>query len=445
MSLLDRLRRSSTPQVVVLGLSGVSATVIEDEAMPTLSQLLADGTATDSVLPPDEHAIWPAIMAGRNPGHTGVFGLVDREVGTYETYVPQGGDVQVPRLWDLLEATGRSSTVLNVPVTNPPQKEIGQMVAGPLAPDEARSAHPEPVREYLETSDYRVDVDAELGPAGAIEDLTADARATLDARFDAFERFVTDGDWSLFLGCVTALDRASHFLYADYATDGPHADALRGLYERLDERIGAFLEVIPEDAVVCVVGDHGFAPLDREVHCNRWLADTDWLEYGTADADSLADVADGTRAYALPQGRFYLNLEGREPAGTVPEAEYETVRASLRAALESFTDPDGNPVIAAVYDRAELYDGPHLDLAPDLVAVPEPGYDLVANFTGPGPTFGDTPRTGMHTTTDVPLAIDDPAVDLTDATPFDLAPTVLDLLEVSLPEGLSGQSRHTPE
>lgn len=442
MAILDRFRHTEAPPVVVLGLAGVPHSVITADALPTLADLTADGTATRSVLPPDEHAVWPAVMAGRNPGHTGVFGLVDREVGRYETYVPQGGDVQVPRLWDLVEAAGGSATVVNVPVTNPPQKEVDRMVAGPLAPDAGRGAHPEPVRDYLEASDYRVDVEAELGPAGDIDALLEDAAATLDARFDAFTELLTDGDWSVFVGCVTAVDRASHFLYTDYATDGPEADALRSLYGALDDGVGMLQAAIPEDAVVCVVGDHGFAPLEAEVHCNRWLAAHGWLTYDADDPDNLADIGADTRAYALPQGRFYLNLKDREPAGAVDEDAYDTVRADLAAALRSWTGPSGESVIQAVHAREDLYDGPHVDVAPDLVAVPEPGFDLVANFTGDGPVFTDTPRTGMHTTTDVPFAVDHPDVTVEDAGPFDLVPTVLDLLDIDRPDTLSGRTRY---
>lgn len=443
MSFLDRFRNADHPRVAVLGLSGVPYDVMQAESLSALDALFGSGTSTGSVLPPDEHAVWPAVMAGANPGHTGVFGLVDREAGSYNTYVPQGGDVQVPRLWDHVEAAGHTATVVNVPVTNPPQKEVDQMVAGPLAPDEGRSAHPETVREYLLASDYRVDVDAELGPSGALEELQTDARATLDARFDAFERLTTDEDWSVFVGCVTAIDRASHFLYDQYDSGADDGALLADLYHHLDTRVQEFHSHLPEDVVVCVVGDHGFSPLDREVHCNRWLEATDWLSYDDADADSLADVATDTRAYALPQGRFYLNLEDRDPLGTVPADQYRAVRNDLRDRLLTFTTPDGDSVIQDVYACEDLYDGPHVGLGPDLLAVPTPGFDLVANFTGPGATFTDTPRTGMHTSTDVPLAIDHPDVDVADATPFDLAPTVLDLLDVPVPDGLSGQSRLT--
>lgn len=443
MSLLDRFRQTDHDRVAILGLAGVPYSVVRAESVPILSDLFEDGTDTRSVLPPDEHAVWPAVMAGRNPGHTGVFGLVDREVGHYQTYVPQGGDVQVPRIWDLLEATGRQATVVNVPVTNPPQKEVDRMVSGPLAPDLGRGAHPEDLRASLEASEYRIDVDAELGPAGAIDELVADAIATLEARVEAFTELVSDDDWDLFVGCITAVDRVNHFLYTDYVQDGPEKPALESVYTALDDAIGTFLDTVPEDVTLAVVGDHGFAPLEYEVHCNRWLEQTDWLSYDGADPDALADISDSTRAYALSQGRFYLNVAGREPRGSVPEAEYESVRSSLASALREWTDPDGNQVIQAVHHRETLYDGPHVDLAPDLIAVPEPGYDLVANFTGTGDVFGDTPRTGMHTTTDVPLAIDHPAVDVTDAGPFDLTPTVLDLLDVDEPEALSGQSLYT--
>jgi len=78
-----------------------------------------------------------------------------------------------------------------------------------------------------------------------------------------------------------------------------------------------------------------------EVNCNQFLADEGWLSYDGDDHDSLADIDDEARAYSLIPGRFYLNLEGREPEGVVPESEYEAVREELRTDLESLTGPDG--------------------------------------------------------------------------------------------------------
>ncbi|AGN01550.1 hypothetical protein L593_08025 [Salinarchaeum sp. Harcht-Bsk1] len=94
--------------------------------------------------------------------------------------------------------------------------------------------------------------------------------------------------------------------------------------------------------------------------------------------------ADAVRAAAeqvdFPASRAYvrdrielgvrINLEGREPEGVVPPAEYDAVRSELVDALSAVETPDGEPVFEAVRPREAVFDGPYLEDAPDVVVVP---------------------------------------------------------------------------
>ena len=73
-------------------------------------------------------------MTGKNPGATGVYGFQDREVDSYETYVPMGNHVKATRLWDRVTDDGRDATVLNVPVTFPPSSRIQRQVSASSRP-----------------------------------------------------------------------------------------------------------------------------------------------------------------------------------------------------------------------------------------------------------------------------------------------------------------------
>lgn len=433
MGLFDRFRNSGSNRVAVLGVAGLPFSLAggEPDLLPTLSNLVAEdrATAIDSVLPPDESACWPTLTSGLNPGHTGVYGLLDREVGTYDTYVPQGGDVQVQRVWDYVEAAGGTTTVLNVPVTNPPQKEVGRMAAGPQAPDLHRAAQPAELRQYLSESDYRLNVDAALGQEGDVGGLVADAHETLEARFEAFLRYAEADDWDLFVGCLTAPDRLNHFVWDSLSDSGPVRDDVSAFYNTLDTKIAAFRDELGSDVTFVLVGDHGFASLEYEVNCQRWLEEAGWLSWEESPA-RLDDLSSETQAFAFPHGRFYLNRTDREPDGVVEPADAADVLSELEAELLELSGPNGNPVVETVYRADDLYDGPHLDLAPDLVAVPEPGFDLTTSFDGTGSIFGEGRRVGMHTPDDAPLVVDHPEAELTGASPFDVAPTVLDLLGV---------------
>ncbi|TKX52116.1 nucleotide pyrophosphatase, partial [Halorubrum sp. SP3] len=141
---------------------------------------------------------------------------------------------------------------------------------------------------------------------------------TLDARYDAFSHYLDQDDWDLFFGVFMSTDRVNHFLFGDYATDGEYKEEFLAFYRKLDGYIGEIRDSLDDDTTLIVASDHGFTRLEWEVNCNQFLADEGWLSYADDDHDALTDIDDETRAYSLIPGRFYLNVEGREPNGVVP-------------------------------------------------------------------------------------------------------------------------------
>ncbi|MGM0590902.1 MAG: alkaline phosphatase family protein [Halobacteriota archaeon] len=434
MGLFDRLRGADHPRVAFIGIDGVPFSLVDEhrDEFPHLSRLADEGSAgaIDSIVPPESSACWPALTTGVNPGETGVYGFQDREVGSYDTYVPMGRDVQATRLWDRVTEEGRSATVLNVPVTFPPQRNVQRMVSGFLSPGVDKAAYPDELREYLQSIGYIIDVNAKLGHKDDKSDFMAHAHKTLDRRFEAFSHYLQKDDWDLFFGVFMTTDRVNHFLFKDYERDGPNKDAFMEFYRTLDEYLGEIRSTLPEDVTLVIASDHGFTSLDYEVHCNEWLRSEGWLSYGDDDHSELGDIADETEAYSLIPGRFYLNLEGREPRGSVPKDDYEERRAELKSALEALEGPDGRKVCARVVEKEEAFRGNHDDIAPDLVAIPNNGFDLKSGFKGHDEVFGVGPRNGMHSFTNASLFIDEPEANVDDADLYDIAPTILDLMEI---------------
>ncbi|MFD1571521.1 alkaline phosphatase family protein [Halorubrum laminariae] len=435
MGLFDRLRGNDTPRVAFLGIDGLPHGLVADnpDTFSTLSAIAAegDGGQIDSTVPPDSSACWPVLTSGVNPGETGVYGFQDREVGSYDTYVPMGRDVQATRVWDRATESGLNATVMNVPVTFPPQRTVQRMVSGYLSPDIDAAAHPDELRKHLSESDYRLSVNAKLGHRSDKTDFIDHARETLDARYEAFSHYLAEDDWDLFFGVFTAPDRMNHFLWGDYADDGTYRDDFLSFYAALDDYVGAVRERLPDDVTLVVGSTHGFTRLRYDVYCNEWLEREGWLSYTGDDHDTLADIDDDTRAYSLVPGRFYLNLEGREPYGTVPASDYETVRAELQEALRTWEGPNGEPVAKRVVERETVFRGAHDEIAPDLVVIPNEGFDLKSGFR-PHDTVFDTdgPRTGMHTFEDAGLFVDHPDAKVEDADLLDIAPTLLRLLDI---------------
>jgi len=436
MGLFDRLRGGSGPRVAFFGIDGVPYSLIADNE-ETFENLhaIASGGSIDSIVPPESSACWPALTTGVNPGSTGVYGFQDREIDSYETYVPMGQDVQATRLWSRVDDAGGEATVMNVPVTFPPDRDIQRMVSGFLSPGVEKAAYPDELRETLEALDYKIDVNAKLGHKDDKEAFIEDAHRTLDARFEAFKRYIEGDDWDLFFGVFMTTDRVNHFLFKDYAEDGEYKQEFLEFYAKLDDYLGELRGMLDEKTTMVVASDHGFTSLDYEVKCNAWLEEQGWLSFDDDDHDSLGDIADDTRAYSLIPGRFYINLEGREPRGSVPEEEYEAVRKELEADLEALEGPDGRPVADRIVTKEDAFRGDHDEIAPDLVVIPNDGFDLKSGFRGGDAVFDTGPRNGMHSFGNASLFVDDDGAKIEDADLYDIAPTVLELLDIDIDRG----------
>lgn len=439
MGLFDRIRGGEDkPRVAFIGIDGVPHTLLSEhpEEFPNFAAIADEGTADaiESIVPPESSACWPSLTTGQNPGETGVYGFQDRENGSYDTYVPMGRDVQATRVWDRVTEDSRNATVMNVPVTFPPQRTVQRMVSGFLSPGLDKAAYPDELRETLSELDYRIDVNAKLGHEEDKSGFIEDAHATLDARYEAFSHYIEEDDWDLFFGVFMTTDRLNHFLFEDYEKEGENHEAFMKFYRKLDEYIGDLRERLADDVTLVIASDHGFTTLEYEVHCNQWLSEEGWLSFESDEHSELGDISSDARAYSLIPGRFYINLEGREPRGSVPEDDYEAVRDELKADLEALEGPDGGKVCERVVEKEDAFRGAHDDIAPDLVAIPSHGFDLKSGFKGHGEVFGKGPRNGMHSFDNATLYIDGEAT-ISDANLYDIAPTILELMEVEYDRG----------
>jgi len=435
MGLFDRLRGSDEPRVAFFGIDGVPHSLVADhpDVFPNLQALASSaGGPIDSIVPPESSACWPSLTTGKNPGETGIYGFQDREVGSYDPYVPSRTDIQVDRLWDRVHNDDRDATVMNVPVSFPPQRNVQRMVSGFLSPGLDKATHPEETYSYLEQIDYRIDVNAQLGHEEDKTEFVEDANETLDARYESFRHYVDADDWDLFFGVFMSTDRVNHFMFEDYENDGEYYEEFIEFYRTLDDYLGRLREALADDVTMIVASDHGFTTLEYEVNCNEWLRRQGWLEYDTDEPEALSDIASETRAYSFIPGRFYLNLEGREPRGSVPEDEYESARQELKEMLEDLEGPDGRTVADRVVERETAFRGDHVDIAPDLVVVPNHGFDLKSGFKPKDRLFvDDGPRNGMHSFDNACLFLDDEDASVPEDTDlYDIAPTILDLIEV---------------
>jgi len=433
-------------RVVVVGIDGTPYSFIKKHVeagdFPHLKRILEAGELRrmNSVQPCISSVAWSTYMTGVNPGRHRIFGFVDRKPNPFELFIPTASHMAAKTLWEILSEAGKRVAVINVPVTYPPRPVNGVLIGCFLATDVLKCAFPRELGAELKAWDYRIDADANLGRKDK-EAFFTDLHLTLDKRWEAARRLFEREEWDFFQLHVMETDRINHFLWEHYEQkDSLYSARFLNFYRRVDELVGEFYDRAQKLAEFVLLSDHGFCSVEKEVYVNQWLEEQGYLRLEGDAPNSVIDMDGRTRAYSLIPGRVFINLRDREQKGSVSGSEAEAIKKELSKALLGMKDPEnGKPIIEKVLQREELYSGPYFGEAADLVAVPYDGYDLKANVRQPQFTFkGDL--VGMHTYNDAALFVKDRNLREGEFGIIDVAPSILNMMEVEDPVGMDGRS-----
>lgn len=416
-------------RLVVIGIDGAPYRLIRNLAdngtMPNIKTLIEQGVFKQmaSSIPEISSVAWSSIITGANPGVHGVFGFTDLAPGSYRTAFPNFSTLKAKPFWERPGA-GRS-VVINVPTTFPARALDGVLISGFVALDLERATYPPSLVPHLKEMDYRVDVDAGRA-AESIPYFLTDLNRTLEARVTAYRYLWREiQDWKIFVLVFTGADRLSHYLWHAYedATHPYHADFVRH-FQKIDETIGEIVDRMAKDDVLLLLSDHGFELLEHEIQINVALRQAGYLRFEQEPPRSLKEIADGSQAFALDPGRIYINLQGRYPRGAVAPTDRGPLLKDL-AALFSSLEVGGKTVLRQVCHKEEIFAGPCLDQAPDLVLLADDGFNLRAGIKAAEVVEQDL-RTGKHTQPDAFLIVRGEGA--TEAVPSH--PTVAEVVDV---------------
>jgi len=330
-------------------------------------------------------------------------------------------------------------------------------------------------------------------------DIQKEDRNRTDISKYLMDRYACD----LFMTVYNNTDRVAHQhldqQLLDMLENGDHIngeDLLIKTYSNTDVHLGELMACMGRDTTVVVMSDHGSGPIKRVFYLNSWLEKIGFLEYAENRSQPLNKVLSQARFLAkrfLPRaaknfietqfggvrdkiesrlsfsninwgktkaygfgmyGNIFVNLKGREPHGIVePGEEYEKVCEEIADKLEALTDPDtGERIVAKVYRRQELYGGPHTEDAPDLLI----GWKDYAYYTSvslgkeDGEIFGppmnidcsEYKHVGTHRLNGTFMAMGRGIKQgelIKGAGICDVAPTILYMLGVSIPNDMDGR------
>ena len=192
---------------------------------------------------------------------------------------------------------------------------------------------------------------------------------------------------------------------------------IRSAYAEADETLTLARSLLGTGTTSFVTSDHGFAPQWRAVNSSKILVDLKLQEREQSGNCRRAANDPGTttpgdtqvkECHAGGTVQFYINLAGRDPAGTnnsngpqVPANQYETVRNLIVNEFRDLTDPanPGKKVVDAVYKKEELRnvdgsDSLHPNRSGDVVVAFRPPYQ--SDGAAPGQRFSFSEFFGQH-------------------------------------------------
>ncbi len=252
-----------------------------------------------------------------------------------------------------------------------------------------------------------------------------------DLRAQTFDYLRQKEAWDFAMLVFNGTDTISHAMWKYMDRNHPlhnprhaatYGTAIRDYYAYVDHYLAHLVETLDAQTTLFIMSDHGFGPFHKFIHVNNWLiregmmaVRPDWrarlkarlfrlgfapmniynllmslglgglkgkVVRGRSGGQSLMKTLflsfgdidwSRTVAYSMGNiGQIRLNVVGREPQGCVqPGTDYDRCREQIITRLATLRDPaTGEGVIEAIYRREEIYDGPQVEQAADILFMP---------------------------------------------------------------------------
>lgn len=492
------------PKVFIFGIDGATFDVIlpmvESGRLPHLARVLRQGAwgPLRSTIHPITPAAWSSFATGRNPGKHGIYDFTAPIRATYGFKLNNARDRRCESFWSQLGRSGKRVIVTNVPFTYPPEPVNGLLISGFDTPGADRSmANPPEVYDDLVahfgtyTPDWSFPAGKKYEPEKYREEVAGVIQRRADATLYLMERY----PWEMFMAVFQSIDHIQHVFFGMGEWG---LEFIRQGYEAVDAALGRILAALDGDTTLIVMSDHGAGEIRKVFFLDQWLEregylvpkrgawlDTTGRRLGrrarmlakqllpvrargylrgrmpglrnfvvSYSAGSAVDWS-RTRAYSGGMyGNIFLNVKGREGQGIVADSEYDALCAEIRSRLLELEDPDtGERVVEKVYRREEVYEGPWVAGAPDLLihwkdyayftkkGIDKQGMIFSRDLTLDSSSY---PHSGTHRLDGIFLAMGPQvrhATRLDDLRIVDVAPSVIYLLGDSIPQDMDGRVR----
>lgn len=418
-------------KVMVIGVDGCSFNVIDPliqaGKLPNLAWLYENGVrgTLRSTVPSSSAPAWTTFQTGMDPGKHGIFDFFKDCPEEYSHTPVNATFIRTETFWQRLSRLGRSVGLVNLLFTYPPKEINGFIVSGKQTPSETVDyTYPRPLKQEILAFEPEFQVEPFKRVNQSIEFLR-----TVVHQLNVLERVNTyllqQHPTEFFMNLFSVPDVIHHPFWRHLDPSHPQyhkkeAERYRPLLEQcfqtLDDIIGKRLQQLDDETILIIMSDHGGGPVHKRVEISQWLQEHGLLSlkplYQGKKAKALKTLKSlvmnidailsrydrfglrrmirfatrekrqalaketlidwsGTKAYVgrVAQQGINCNLKGREKYGIVtPGEEYDVLRDEIISKLRELRDPQtGEKVFEGVYKREELYHGPCVSEAPDII------------------------------------------------------------------------------
>lgn len=407
-------------RILCIGVDGgdhdLVRTLMWEGRLPTLAALAGSGAfgVLRSTLPAFTPTAWSSFLTGMNPAGHGIFGFSTNPNRVQNRLDSAASRAGVP-LWRLLGAGGVRSAFITVPFTYPPEPIDGIVVTGFGGPQYPEIL-PKPVGNRILTS--HPELMTAIAPTGWKGRSGELADSLIDHVGEIADVCVLAMEMEPELGllCVDFMssDIAGHLLWHRYDNEHPahgseaEGDELVRVYEAVDAACARLIDqatfLYDEDPTVFVVSDHGLRPAYWMFNANAWLAQEGFLRFdpkAVARAKRSRTKARGDPGDEhLGPGRVNRRpvidrLRRHRDRSALPMVDFTATRAycygyggliylsesnpsrhdpklleELCEGFASVTHPATGGPAFDVIRKEEVYAGPFIDRAPELIVLP---------------------------------------------------------------------------
>ena len=484
---------------LVIGLDGATWNILKplmkDGELPTITNLVKGGCSAKLVssIPPVTLPAWKCYSTGKNPGRIGVYWFINVDTECRRIVINNSTSIKSREIWDYLNQQGIVCGIVGMPGMYPPKKIKGFIVCED-APSLSNFTYPKELGGFLKRK-VRFKLGSEFAPKVDTDKYIEQVKELIKQRFETAALLHRRFGSSFMHLTIYHIDTIQHFFWKEMEeADSDYEDVIKEIWILVDREIGKLLDAITnEETYVIIMSDHGFTAAKSTFQLAKWFMDEEYLVLKgkglrgfssklPVNGDIVLAVVQKSKLSALLRRFIHRDLRSKIFARLFPSGEdmveknpleglidWEKSKAipvpqgliyinksvfsskerarrfrdKLIAEIRRIRNPKNSERLAKkVYCARELYSGENFEKAPDIIVMPNEGYEIACSAIAKKLWNEPKKWTGVHKREGI-LIVKGPGIhkgaEMENVSILDLAPTILHMFNMPIPKDMDGR------